>query len=257
MESPKEALKKRYELIAPHLDERTKRLWCAAEAQSLGHGGVTQVQEVTGVSRSCITRGKHDLEDAPVGRVRRPGGGRKRTVAKDPELLADLDALLEPTVRGDPMRGLRWTCKSTRKLAQELSAKGHTVGASTIGKELRAQKFSLQGNRKTQEGSKHPDRNAQFEHIHATASAFQERGEPVISIDTKKKELIGNFKNGGKEWAPEGKPQEVKVHDALVVDDIGALQPWTAPLSGYEARQSYSLRCLRFGAEQGLRQCGD
>lgn len=217
MESSMDALEKRYALLAPHLDERLKRLWCAAEAESLGHGGVTKVQQATGISRPRITRGKKDLNETScaVGRIRRPGGGRKCRVEKDPALLADLDALIEPTVRGDPMRGIRWTCKSTRKLAKELCAQGHSVGSTTIGKELRAQKYSLQGNRKTQEGSSHPDRNAQFEYIHATASAFQELGDPVISIDTKKKELIGNYKNGGKEWAPEGTPREVKVHDFL------------------------------------------
>jgi len=211
------ALEKRYALIAPHLDERTKRLWCAAEARSLGHGGVTVVQRATHVSRPRITRGKKDLDEKPFadGRVRRPGGGRKRVAEKDPALLADLDAIIEPTVRGDPMRGIRWTCKSTRHLATELCAKGHKVGSTTVGKELRAQKYSLQGNRKTQEGASHPDRNAQFQHIHDTATTFQQRGDPVISIDTKKKELIGNYKNGGKEWAPAGTPQTVKVHDFI------------------------------------------
>jgi hypothetical protein len=129
--------------------------------------------------------------------------------------MSDLDALIEPTVRGDPMCGIRWTCKSTRNLAKELCAKGHKVGSTTVGKELRAQKYSLQGNRKTQEGSSHPDRNAQFEYIHETATQFQQRGDPVISIDTKKKELVGNYRNGGKEWAPEGTPRTVKVHDFI------------------------------------------
>lgn len=217
MKSTMAALEKRYTLIAPHLDERTKRLWCAAEARSLGHGGVAMVQRITGVSRPRIMRGKNDLDKKPLakGRVRKPGGGRKRVAEKDPMLLKDLDALIEPTIRGDPMRGIRWTCKSTRKLAKELCERGHTVGSTTVGQELRKQKFSLQGNRKTREGSSHPDRNAQFEHIHETATEFQKRGDPVISIDTKKKELIGNYKNGGKEWAPEGTPQEVKVHDFI------------------------------------------
>ena len=132
-----------------------------------------------------------------------------------PALLADLDALIEPTKRGDPMRGLRWTCKSTRHLARELTAKGHVVSHTTVAEELHLQQYSLKGNRKTQEGASHPDRDAQFLHIHETASVFQKRGEPVISIDTKKKELIGNYKNGGREWAPKGAPREVKVHDFL------------------------------------------
>ena len=210
-------LEKSYKLIAPHLDERARRLWCASHAQALGHGGVTEVQKATGVSRPRITRGKKDLVLLPLanGRIRREGGGRKKVTALDPTLLKDLDALVDPTVRGDPMCGIRWTCKSTRKLAKELCTKGHRVGSTTVGKELRAQKYSLQGNRKTREGSSNPDRNAQFEHIHAVATRFQRRGDPVISIDTKKKELIGNYKNGGKEWAPEGTPHEVKCHDFI------------------------------------------
>ena len=217
METNLATMKKNYELIAPHLDERTRRLWCAAQAKVLGYGGVTRVQEATGVSRPRITRGSQELEAAllPLGRVRRPGGGRKRVVENAPTLLADLDALIEPTKRGDPMSGLRWTCKSTRKLAQELCAQGHTISHTTVAEELHEQKYSLQGNRKTQEGNAHPDRNAQFLHIHETASRFQHRGDPVISIDTKKKELIGNYKNGGQEWAPQGTPQTVKVHDFL------------------------------------------
>ena len=211
------AMKKTYVLLSPHLDERTRRLWCAAQAQALGHGGLTRVQEATGVSRSCLTRGITDLAASPFpeGVVRRPGGGRKRVTEHAPALLADLDALIEPTKRGDPMRGLRWTCKSTRHLARELTAKGHVVSHTTVAEELHLQQYSLKGNRKTQEGASHPDRDAQFLHIHETASVFQTRGEPVISIDTKKKELIGNYKNGGREWAPKGAPREVKVHDFL------------------------------------------
>ena len=211
------SLSETYALLAPHLDERTQRLWCAAQAHSLGHGGITYVQKATGVSRPRITRGVQDLL-APVldhGTVRRPGGGRKRVTASDTTLLATLDALIEPTKRGDPMRGLRWTCKSTRQLAKALVAKGHNVSHTTVADELRLQEYSLKGNRKTQEGSSHPDRNAQFLYIHETSSAFQKRGDPVISIDTKKKEILGNYKNGGKEWAPKGSPQEVKVHDFI------------------------------------------
>lgn len=217
METTMAAMKKTYALLSPHLDERTRRLWCAAHARALGHGGVTKVQEATGVSRPRITRGKKDLDALPSsdGRIRRAGGGRKRVIAQDATLLPDLNALVEPTVRGDPMCGIRWTCKSTRKLALELCAKGHKVSHTTVAEELKAQKFSLQGNRKTQEGSSHPDRNLQFLHIHETATAFQQQGDPVISIDTKKKELIGNYKNGGKEWAPAGTPRTVKVHDFI------------------------------------------
>jgi Rhodopirellula transposase DDE domain len=217
MDSTMVAMKKTYLLLSPHLDERIRRLWCAAQAQAIGHGGITRVQEVTGVSRPCITRGLKDLAAAPppMGAVRQPGGGRKRVTEHDPALFAALDALIEPTQRGDPMCGLRWTCKSTRNLARELTATGHAVSHTTVAEELHLQKYSLKGNRKTQEGASHPDRNAQFLHIHETASAVQKRGDPVISIDTKKKELIGNYKNGGQEWAPKGAPRKVKVHDFL------------------------------------------
>ena len=225
METTMRAVKKSYKLIAPHLDERTRRLWCAAQAQALGHGGITAVQEATGVSRPCITRGKKDIASPMHGRIRRVGGGRKRVTAQDETLLTDLNTLVEPTTRGDPMCGIRWTCKSTRKLAKELRAKGHRVSHTTVAEELRAQKFSLQGNRKTQEGSSHPDRNAQFLYIHETATAFQKRGDPVISIDTKKKEIVGNYKNGGKEWMPKGKPHKVKTHD-FIDKNLGKAIPY-------------------------------
>lgn len=211
------SLSNTYALLAPHLDERTQRLWCAAQAKSMGRGGITFVQKATGVSRPRITRGMQELSAPAIkqGSIRRSGGGRKRVVANDTTLLANLDALIEPTKRGDPMRGLRWTCKSTRQLADALVKQGHKVSHTTIADELHLQKYSLKGNRKTQEGSSHPDRNAQFMHIHETSSAFQKHGDPVISIDTKKKEILGNYKNGGKEWAPKGKPQQVKVHDFI------------------------------------------
>lgn len=226
METTLSAVKKSYKLISPHLDERTRRLWCAAQARALGHGGVTLVQEATGVSRPCITRGKKDISASPMhGRIRRTGGGRKRVAAQDETLLTDLNGLVEPTTRGDPMCGIRWTCKSTRKLAKELRSKGHRVSHTTVAEELRAQKFSLQGNRKTQEGSSHPDRNAQFLHIHETATRFQKRRDPVISIDTKKKEIIGNYKNGGKEWMPKGKPHKVKTHD-FIDKNLGKAIPY-------------------------------
>ena len=212
-----ESLAKVYALLAPHLDERGQRLWCAAQAQSLGHGGITNVQKATGVSRPRIMRGMQDLLEPILkhGVIRRPGGGRKRVTVGDTMLLANLDALIEPTKRGDPMRGLRWTCKSTRQLANALVAQGHKVSHTTVADELHLQKYSLKGNRKTQEGSSHPDRNAQFLHIHETSTAFQKRGDPVISIDTKKKEILGNYKNVGKEWTPKGEPREVKVHDFI------------------------------------------
>jgi len=222
-----EALAKMYALLVPHLNERTQRLWCAAQAQVLGHGGITKVQKATGVSRPRITRGMQDLL-APAleqGSVRRSGGGRKRLRMSDSMLLANLDALIEPTKRGDPMRGLRWTCKSTRQLAKALVAKGHRVSHTTVANELHLQQYSLKGNRKTQEGLSHPDRNEQFLYIHETSSAFQKRGDPVISIDTKKKEILGNHKNVGKEWAPKGAPQKVKVHD-FIDKKLGKVIPY-------------------------------
>ncbi len=217
MDSILAAMKQTYILLSPHLDERMRRWWGAAQAQAIGHGGITKVQEATGMSRPCITRGMKDLATSPLsaGAVRQPGGGRKRVTEHDPALLAALDALIDPTQRGDPMRGLRWTCKSTRKLAKELATHGHAVSHTTVAEELHLQQYSLQGNRKTQEGASHPDRNAQFLYIHETASAVQQRGDPVISIDTKKKELIGHYKNAGQEWSPKGTPREVKVHDFL------------------------------------------
>ena len=221
------SLSKTYALLAPHLDERTRRLWCAAQAQSLGHGGITNVQKATGVSRPRITRGIQDLRESALdhGTVRRSGGGRKRVTKGDATLLSDLDALIEPTKRGDPMRGLRWTCKSTRQLSKALVAKGHKVSHTTVADELHLQKYSLKGNRKTQEGSSHPDRNAQFLHIHETSSAFQQRGDPVISIDTKKKEILGNHKNVGREWAPKGAPRKVKVYD-FIDKNLGKAIPY-------------------------------
>ena len=212
-----ESLTKVYTLLAPHLDERGQRLWCAAQAQSLGHGGITIVQRATGVSRPRIMRGMHDLLEPTLkhGVIRRSGGGRKRVAEGNTTLLANLDALIEPTKRGDPMRGLRWTCKSTHQLAKALVEQGHKVSHTTVADELHLQKYSLKGNRKTQEGSSHPDRNKQFLYIHETSTTFQKCGDPVISIDTKKKEILGNHKNVGKEWTPMGKPHEVKVHDFI------------------------------------------
>ena len=175
MDSLLAAMKKTYVLLSPHLDERMRRLWGAAQAQAIGHGGITKVQVVTGLSRPCITRGLQDLAAAPLpaGAVRQPGGGRKRVTEHDPALLAALDALIEPTKRGDPRRGLRWTCKSTRKLARELTTQGHPVSHTTVAEELHLQQYSLQGNRKTQEGASPPDRNAQFLYLPETASAVQ------------------------------------------------------------------------------------
>ena len=203
------------------MDERGRRQWAAAEAGELGWGGVSAVARATGLSRTTITAGLRELDlpaakrAAEATRVRRPGGGRKPLTETDPGLLAALEALIEPTTRGDPESPLRWTCKSTRRLADELTRQRHAVGANTVAALLRQAGYSLQANRKTREGACHPDRNAQFEHINTQVRNFQDRNQPAISVDTKKKELVGDFKNAGREWRRRGKPEEVRVHDFL------------------------------------------
>src|SRR5712691_4178331 len=229
--------------LEPVLDERLRRLVAAALARAYGYGGVSLVASATGVARSTIQRAREELAETPSlppeqQRIRRPGGGRKRTVALDPTLQRDLEALLEPVTRGDPQSPLRWTCKSLRKLAAELQRQGHSVSRSRVSDLLRAMKYSLQANRKTQEGGTHPDRNAQFEHINAQTQAFQQRGQPVISVDCQKKELVGEFKNGGREWCPQGQPTAVRVHDfpdpelgkaiPYGVYDLAANQGWVS-----------------------------
>lgn len=214
-------IRRKYRALSVEMDERGRRQWAAAEARELGWGGVTAVAQATHLSRTTITAGLRELE-LPAGqrategmRVRRPGGGRKSLTETDSGLLVALEALVEPTTRGDPESPLRWTCKSTRRLAEELTRQRHPVGANTVAALLRRAGYSLQANRKTREGASHPDRNAQFEHINALVRQFQNRDQPAISVDTKKKELIGDFKNSGREWRPRGVPEEVRVHDFL------------------------------------------
>ena len=213
------AIRQRFEDLAPTLDERQRRLWAAAEAKAWGYGGVSLVSRSTGVSRRAIHVGLRDLRaDAaapPAQRVRRAGAGRPALTGAQPRLLAALDALVEPTSRGDPESPLRWTCKGVRRLAVELQGQGFAIGRQKVAELLRELGYSLQGNRKTREGSHHPDRNAQFEYIATQVCRFQRCGQPVISVDTKKKERVGDFKNVGKEWYPQGKPAEVRVHDFL------------------------------------------
>jgi hypothetical protein len=204
--------------MAPLLDERSRRHWAATEAQELGWGGVTSVAKATGLSRTTIAAGIRELAVASASecvgaRIRQPGGGRPQLVDADPGLWLALDALVDPVTRGDPESPLRWTCKSTHRLARELSLRGHRVSAGTVAKILRESGYSLQANRKTREGGTHPDRNAQFEYISRQVQRLQKRGQPVISVDTKKKELIGDFKNSGQEWQPQGEPETVRVHD--------------------------------------------
>jgi hypothetical protein len=225
-------IKTRYRALAPVMDERMRRQWAATEAQTYGWGGMSAVSEATGMSRNTIRKGiaeiaarKKKPKAGVSARLRKPGGGRKRLTELDPGLLEALEALVDPTSRGDPMSPLRWTCKSTTQLAGELTRQGHPVSPWTVGSLLKADGYSLQSNRKTQEGGSHPDRNAQFEHINERAQRFQQRGQPVVSVDTKKKELIGPFKNAGREWRPKGEPEQVKVHD-FVDKQLGKVIPY-------------------------------
>lgn len=222
-----ETLQRKYSSLASALNERSRRLWAASEARAVGHGGIALVARATGISRSTIERGIAELErDGPVleaDRIRQPGGGRKRAVTKDPRLEADLDALLEPTVSGAPDSPLRWTSKSVRRLADELNAMGHDVSYQTVKRLLHAGGYSLQLNRKTIEGTTHPDRDAQFTYLNQVVRDQQARGEPVISVDTKKKELVGDFKNAGREWRPKGDPEPVRVHDFIIPEQGKAI----------------------------------
>jgi len=215
-------IQRKFRSLEPELDERRRRQWAAAEARDLGWGGVTAVARATGLSRTTITVGTDELtlpaeqRAAEATRVRHAGAGRRPLTETDPGLLAALEALIEPTARGDPQSPLRWTCKSIRRLAEELTRENHPVGAVTVAKLLREAGYSLQANRKTREGASYPDRNAQFEYINASVQRFLKRGQPAVSVDAKKKENVGDFKNGGREWFPKGSPEEVRVYDFLI-----------------------------------------
>lgn len=224
-------IREKFLALAPVMDERTRRLWGATEAKALGHGGPTLVARATGLARSTLHLGLRELEHGahrPVDLgpgVRRPGGGRKALTEHEPTLVTALEALVEPTSRGDPQGPLRWTCKSVRQLAAELRQQGYTVGRQTVAHLLAGLGYSLQANRKTKEGTSHPDRNAQFAYLNARVRAFQKRGYPVVSVDTKKKELVGDFKNGGREWHPQGQPELVRVYD-FADQDLGKAIPY-------------------------------
>ena len=213
-------LKQKFAALLPALNERGRRLAVAAEARALGYGGVAKVARASGVSASTIWRGLRELRKPgrrlDASQVRRAGGGRKRLLDTEPRLAVDLDSLVEPATRGDPESPLRWTCKSLRVLAKQLQAMGHPISYPTVGALLRQAGYSLQANQKAKEGAHHPDRNAQFEYICREIRRQQSSGQPAISVDTKKKELVGDFKNAGREWRPQGKPQRVRVHDFLL-----------------------------------------
>jgi len=227
-------IQRRFHSLAPFLDERMRRLVAASESEAIGYGGVSVVARATGVSRRAITEGMKELKKRKSRkvrleevRIRRRGAGRKRTVDKDSSLLEDLDRLVDPVTRGDPESPLRWTCKSVRRLAEELQREGHAVSYQTVAELLHALDYSLQANQKTVEGSQHADRDDQFEYISRKAQRYLKQGEPVISVDTKKKELVGDFKNAGREWELKGQPEEVRVHDFEIREpDKGKVAPY-------------------------------
>lgn len=222
-----DAIRYRWDTVGIKLDERGRRLFAAAEVRTAGWGGLAIISRITGLARSTINRGEDDLVADPLakGQVRRAGGGRKAVSEVDPELVPELKRLVEPATLGDPIRPLIWVSKSMDKLAETLTAMGHPISADTVRKELVKLGFSRQFNRKADEGAKHPDRNAQFEHINTKVVAAQAAGQPVISVDTKKKELIGNFKNGGSDYRPKGDPQRVNVHD-FADKELGKAVPY-------------------------------
>ena len=212
-------LRAKYGALVPVFTERSRRVWAATEAQAIGYGGIALVARATGMAESTIQRGLRDLQvrrPLPPSRSRRAGGGRKRATVTDPTLLRDLDALVEPTAPGDPDSPLRWTCRSVRTLAVALDGLGHHVSHTVVAELLHALGYSLQGNVKTREGRQHPDRDAQFRYIAQVVRRWQRRRQPTISVDTKKKELVGDFKNGGREWRPAKTPQRVRVHDFVI-----------------------------------------
>ena len=221
-------IKKRFSVLNRLLDERSHRLVAGAESLALDRGGISAVSRATGMSRPVIRQGIAELknpETALTGRVRRPGAGRKRIAEREAAVIRDLERLVEPVTRGDPESPLRWTCKSVRRLAEELNRQGHTISYPVVAELLRDLGYSLQANRKSKEGSSHPDRNAQFEHINRKVKRFLAGKQPVISVDTKKKELVGDFRNGGREVRPKGEPEKVRVHDFLI-PELGRATPY-------------------------------
>ena len=224
-------IRRKFKALAPSMDERMRRHWAAAEAREVGRGGIAAVQAATGLSRPTITSGIREIampakiRAAAGARIRRAGGGRRALIENDPGLLAALEGLIDSSTRGHPQSPLRWTCKSTRRLADELTLQDHRVSARTVAALLTQSGYSLQANRKTVEGASHPDRDSQFEYISASVQRFHKRGQPAISVDTKKKELVGPFRNGGREWKAAGSPEKVRVHDFLD-DSLGKAIPY-------------------------------
>lgn len=271
LEQQKAGVRQRWEALQSELNERTKRLSAAAEAQAIGYGGVTLVSEVTGLGRSTIQRGLRDLATTgglPAGRLRRPGGGRKRLTDEDPTLVGDLVRLIDPITRGDPESPLRWTTKSLTQLADALREQGHHVSTTTVMRILHTQGYSLQAPRKTMEGLvAHPDRDAQFQWIATHTQARQAAHIPVISVDAKKKELVGDFKNGGREWQPQGEPTPVHVYDFLHlavgkatpygVYDMTRNEGWVTVGADHDTAQFAVATIRRWWQERGRRQYAD
>ena len=260
-------IRRKFRLVAVELDERRRRQWAAAEARVVGWGGISLVARATGLSRPTIMAGLKDLERSAksrlvaAARVRSPGGGRRTLTQSDPGLLEALERLIDPATRGDPMSPLRWTCKSTAKLAEELTRQKHPVSDRTVAMLLKQSGYSLQANRKSREGSSHPDRNAQFEYINRQVRAFQKRQQPVVSVDTKKKELVGEFKNPGEEWQPQGQPQPVNVHDfpdkklgkaiPYGVYDLAGNEGWVSVGIDHDTAEFACASILRWWNEMG------
>jgi len=263
-------IKTRYKALAPSLDERSRRQWAAAEALTYGVGGRRHVSLATGIAPNTISKGLAELRErrehprrAVPARLRVQGGGRKRCETKDPGLAERLERAVCPATRGDPESPLRWTSKSTRRLAEALGGGKGGVGPRTVARLLKDAGYSLQGNRKAREGSRHPDRDAQFEHINARASRFMREGQPVISVDTKKKELVGDFKNGGREWRPKGKPLAVRVHDFMDpalgkaipfgVYDVAKNEGWVSVGIDHDTSRFAAEAIWRWWEKMGLR----
>ena len=263
-----EGIRQKYVALSPVMDERMRRQWAASEASTLGWGGVTVVAEATGLAWNTIKAGMRELDhraahpDEPVAEgIRRSGAGRKRLTETDPQLLAALEELVDPATRGHPESPLRWTCKSTAILAEELTRQNHPITDRTVATMLKEAGYSLQANRKTREGNQHPDRNAQFEHINEQVVTFHRQRQPVVSVDTKKKELVGDFRNVGREWQPQGLPENVRVHDFLDkklgkaipygVYDLASNEGWVSVGITHDTARFAAVSIRRWWTEMG------